>query len=249
MQAPVSSITKLLVLLAFVPFIVGLSTELNKTALVWHIRIVDFLDLVLMAPFYILLLMKIRGYILSQNQPPFVGFVSFVLSGTFIYGHAMHMTANAIDTYSFEIRNYRAVVPQDMYELIHFLDEQLGHYLIFVSLIMLFLLYSYAEVIGKKIVDQSKSSKTLLYCSAFVFGLQLTVSAIEAQITTLYTIAVFLSIISIFLIIKGTEQPPNKLRLPPYPIVSFFMIVLFTSLLIVPIYYFTIGDFIQPSHM
>jgi len=45
----------------------------------------------------------------------------------------MHATANAINTFATEVRDYRDILPDDLYRLIYFLDEELSHVLLFVA--------------------------------------------------------------------------------------------------------------------
>ncbi|MGB3715684.1 MAG: hypothetical protein WA996_14745, partial [Candidatus Promineifilaceae bacterium] len=46
----------------------------------------------------------------------------------------MHVTGNAINTFATEVRDYRALLPDDLYRLIYFLDEQLSHAILFAAI-------------------------------------------------------------------------------------------------------------------
>lgn len=116
--------------LAVVPSLISVLTEINKTHLVWYVRVVDFCDLVVTAPFYLVSLISLHGLVVSRERR-FAYWLGFALIGIFMYGHAMHLTANAVNTYSTEIRNYASVIPPDTYALLHFFDEDLGHWLSF----------------------------------------------------------------------------------------------------------------------
>jgi hypothetical protein len=66
----------------------------------------------------------------------FVGAGVFLLC-VFAYGHAMHWTANAINTYMTEYnleKGLRARVDDEVYELIYWFDEHLGHAIFFTTL-------------------------------------------------------------------------------------------------------------------
>jgi hypothetical protein len=102
MPINISSSCKLSLLLwslVLVPLSVTIITELNKTVLVWHMRIVDFTDLVLLAPFYLINLIAIHKVVFN-NKNSHLSFLSFGLIGIIMYGHAMHLTGNTINTYS-----------------------------------------------------------------------------------------------------------------------------------------------------
>ena len=52
---------------------------------------------------------------------------------TFQVGRAVHISADAIHTYSTEVHpEYKDQLPADLLELIYFLDEDLGHWLLFI---------------------------------------------------------------------------------------------------------------------
>jgi hypothetical protein len=69
----------------------------------------------------------------------------------FQVGRSVHIAADAIHTYATEIHpHYKQQVPADMLELIYFLDEDLGHWLLFVQYIYavctLYIIYMYIFV-------------------------------------------------------------------------------------------------------
>jgi hypothetical protein len=43
------------------------------------------------------------------------------------------VTANAVNTFSTEIRDYRSIIPDDAYGLLYFLDETLSHILLYTT--------------------------------------------------------------------------------------------------------------------
>jgi len=131
------SLTLYLALLTLVPIVLVVVTEVNKTVLIWHIRIVDFIDLVVQAPFFLIVLYLLYRLFLDDMPDPWFGFAAMAFGCLFLYGHAMHVTANAINTYSTEINDYLNIIPSDTYALIFFFDERLGHLLIYTGLFSL----------------------------------------------------------------------------------------------------------------
>ena len=130
-------LTLLIYVFSILPPVVGYIGERHRTELVGYMRMVDFLDLVLLAPFFLamVLLFQRRVFEHEQTQGSSVAYwATLVLGVVFLYGQAMHLTANAINTFSTEIRDYRAVLPADTYALIFFLDENLGHWLMCLGL-------------------------------------------------------------------------------------------------------------------
>ena len=91
------------------------------------------MDLLGAAPLYIVSLIFLYNYFEVEKAPRWLRRVYLVLVILFFYGHAMHVTANAVNTFSTEIRDYKALLPQDMYALLYFLDETLSHLIVFIS--------------------------------------------------------------------------------------------------------------------
>ena len=64
----------------------------------------------------------------------------------FQVGRSVHIAADAIHTYATEVHpEYKQQVPADMLELIHFLDEDLGHWLLFIPYYSLLALLTYCH--------------------------------------------------------------------------------------------------------
>ena len=113
--------------------VVALVGEAFKTHLIWYIRFADFVDLVIIAPLYLFTLLLFHEQFLRGRASRRLRWVFLVLAILYLYGHAMHLTANTIDTFSTEIRDYRPLLPDDTYALIYFLDETLSHLIVFIS--------------------------------------------------------------------------------------------------------------------
>jgi hypothetical protein len=118
--------------------ILSLSGEAVKTQLVWYIRYTDMIDLALIAPLYLASFIWMEGQFVAAGATTWLRRAFLILAMLFLYGHAMHVTANAINTFSTEIHDYLAQIPADTYALLYFLDETLSHYIVFIAKFGLF---------------------------------------------------------------------------------------------------------------
>lgn len=123
----------LLILFTLGALAIGLVGEAFKTHLIWYIRFSDFIDLLIVAPLSLLCLVLLYEHFQENNVPRWLRRGFLVLAMLYLYGHAMHMTSNTIDTFSTEIRDYGTLLPQDMSELVYYLDEILSHWILFLS--------------------------------------------------------------------------------------------------------------------
>ena len=83
-------------------------------------------------------------------------------------------TANAINTYSTEINNYRNLLPDDVYSLIYFFDEILVHLILYTGIFGLIGLLTIENTI--------KETKYLaMAVLGLLFGLGLSVTIIESS--------------------------------------------------------------------
>ena len=115
------------------PFFLVVGRELVRGELIFYMRAVDFADIFILAPLYTIVLIFLWNY-MWLHSPPKLLLAAFAIFGVqFMYGHAMHATANAINTLATEVRDYRDLLPDDLYQLIYFLDEELSHVLLFVA--------------------------------------------------------------------------------------------------------------------
>ena len=237
------------------PSIVFLVAELNKTFLIWHIRIVDFVDLVIIGPFYLVMMILIYGSVnlgegLSERQRTESSrerVIGFVLAMLFFEGHAMHLTANAIDTFSFEINDYKNIIPQDTRELIHFLDEFLGHLLLFIGLMGLIALLLWIEAarVSENARELTQSENVLCYVLGIIYGVSMTIGAIEAS----YFIGFWnvYAILGLFLVYSLFGKDREKLdRLVYSKIIIAFYLTIPTA---TAIYWLIVGSFTQPSSL
>jgi hypothetical protein len=231
-------INKILWLFVCFPIIVYVVSELNKKTLIGHIRIVDFLDLILIAPFYLATFIFIHNRIFDNDQSKITKTISLVLISVFMYGHSMHLTANAINTYSTEIMNYKSILPLDTYSLIYFFDETLGHIIIYSSLFLLFSLWAL------KSSFYGKSLNPLL--SGAIWGFSLSISLIESSHPYLSIFGFLVMILSTIYNAKTNNK--SWIMLIKTHVFSRFIFTASITMLFGEIIYLIIfGQFIQPS--
>ncbi len=228
----------LLWILVVVPSITVVITELNKRVLIWHIRIVDFVDLVFIAPFYLFILLSIHAVIFSNQPGRWMQWLSFSCIGVYLYGHAMHLTGNAINTYSTEIRNYKDMLPTDTYELIYFFDEKLGHWLMFGAFFLLLGIWTIASNITGKSWGAVGSGA--------VFGLTYAVFIIEGSQPWLGFV-VSLCLVGCNFWKKHKSKDSWRHYYFTHPIAAFGMTSAILLVLGEIIYALIFGGFIQPS--
>lgn len=223
-----------------IPLLVTILTELNKTKLVWYIRIVDFVDLVFLAPLYLVTFLIVHKLVFD-NKTPISSMISVGLIGVYMYGHSMHLTGNAINTYSTEIQNYKQIIPADTYALIYFFDEKLGHILVFAALFILLGLWSFV----------SDACDINVYNSAacgVLFGLSYAVVLIESSQPWFSIIAIM--VLFGFIIWKTKI---TNLSIPDiwkkYTLSRFILSAALAMIVGQMIYLAIFGSFIQPSQI
>jgi hypothetical protein len=122
-----------LILFTLSDIVLSLLGEAVKTHLIWYIRYTDMIDLALIAPLYLVSFVWMEGQFVAAGASTWLRRAFLILAMLFLYGHAMHVTANAINTFSTEIHNYLSQIPVDTYALLYFLDETLSHYIVFIT--------------------------------------------------------------------------------------------------------------------
>ncbi len=127
-----------LLLFTLSDIILSLVGEAVKTHLVWYIRYTDVIDLALIAPLYLISFVWLEEQFVAAKAAPWLRRAFLILAMVFLYGHAMHVTANAVNTFSTEIHQYLSQIPADTYALLYFLDETLSHYIVFITKFAIF---------------------------------------------------------------------------------------------------------------
>jgi hypothetical protein len=239
----------LLTLLTIFPPVISLITELNKTHLIWRIRIVDFLDLIVLAPFYIVTFFLLQLQFIPEDSRLLKKFISFSFIITFLYGHAMHMTANAINTYGTEIHNYLSEIPSDLYSLIYFFDENLGHWIMFVSLFVLFGFWSQIEKPFQSSHDAGRQI-TWMVTIGVLEGIFLGVAMIEGSQPILgYVFGALLFLCTLRNTLLRARQLGLVESLATYPATTFAMFGAAAILIAETVYHVIMGGFVQPSQI
>lgn len=215
--------------------------------LIWHLRLVDFADLLITAPFYVWLLLSLHEHLHSARAPAYVRRAFLILSITFLYGHAMHVTANAIHTYGTEVQGYARIIPVDLLALIHFLDETLSHIIIFISLYGLFvclLIFESRHQLQEHHAQQAAGSLILGTAYGFFQGL----ASIEAQkVALVISLSIVLLLSGIYLF-RSSKQS-FKAYIFSGAVRPFLVTWIPVQLLLFVIYSQILGDFIEPSQL
>jgi hypothetical protein len=234
-------LTRLLWIFTVVPILIIAITEANKRFLIGYMRIVDFADLTITAPFFLLTMLAILATIYSGEQPNRLFWVSLFLIGIFLYGHSMHMTANAINTYSTEIQNYRAIIPNDTYSLIYFLDEDLGHWLLYFGLFGILGLWTYKS----NIVSDRLGSAFM--CGALA-GIAYAVAIVESSQPWLGPIlSVWLFCCNVAALKRQGQTLKNTWR--SNPMMQYTTMVAIFILVGMVVYFLVMGSFVEPSQL
>lgn len=226
-------------LLTLIPPLIILTTEMNKTVLVGYMRIVDFIDLLVMAPFFLVMTLAIHSVIYSEKPTNRNAWLSLAFIGMLLYGHAMHTTANSINTYSTEIKDYRSILPDDTYALIYFLDEQLGHWLLYAGLFGLLGLWTWS-------CNISISRWSSLLACGLLFGISYGVVLIESSQIWLAPIFVIL-LISSSLLAARKQAKRFVFFVKTNPMAQFSIMTSVGIIVGMSVYFLATGGFIEPS--
>jgi len=227
--------------------IIGLGSTFIKGVLIPTpvISIGDFIDLALMAPFLAIssyLLYRIIGStsVLSKTKKRLLELLMILSFFLLFQGHGIHFAANSIHNL---IDQGGVVVPPDIFNLVYFYDEILGHK---ISYFGLFGLIASGLSLGFAHAPReiSKLEIMLIGGLGLFLGLSLSVAFIEGQsIIELLILAVFV----IAGILLHTRNRKLSFREIPY---GTFILISMISMIIVSLVYASVfGGFIQPSEL
>ena len=227
--------------------LVSLVGELFKTHLIWYFRFMDFVDLVVVAPLYLASLLLLYEQFLKANASRRLRRIFLILVCVFLYGHAMHMTANAVNTFSTEIRNYRPIIPDDSYALLHFLDETLSHLIIFAALdgLLACLLVLDAQYLAS---EGSRRPQALGLVFGGLFGVCEALAFIEGGKVYLVPFVVVV-LGAIWLWLWRRSRSPFAAFLSAGPVTAFVGALLPSLLVALGVYAAVVGGFTQPSEL
>lgn len=202
------------------------------------ISIPDLIDLTLY-PFVIgLTLYSIFVFLIRREDNIFLKYLFLCLLILHVEGHGLHWAANAIDV----TMDHTLGVPTTLHEYTYFLDEHLGHWLLFYALFGMLLYFLLISIIKDR--DENIENRWLVnQIFAFIFGFSLIISGIEAQIPyeTIIVGLIFLAIPMVFLRQKLREIF-KKRCLASYMFSTGLWIVIFAA-----IYWLLFHGFPQPS--
>jgi len=119
-----------------------------------------------------------------------------------MYGNAIHFSGDSVHSFINEVNDYEQKIPADLYRLIYFLDEDLGHWLLFASLFILIGFWTsisniQASDTGHSALNFTSVFKTLIHgstlptlCGIFM-GFSFGIAVIEGASVSIGIIAIF----------------------------------------------------------
>lgn len=180
-----------LLLLILAPIFLLIGRAFVQGGLIGYMRAADVGDLLLLSPLYAVILIYLLFYMARYGAPAIlqVGFISF--SFLFIFGQAMHLTANAINTFATEVRDYKEILPNDLYTLIFDLDERLSHWILLAAAIGLIAIW-FAYDRQRISPPVFPSNLILVVLVGVIWGIVLSISVIEARMVVLGILTILL---------------------------------------------------------
>ena len=175
------SARKLLILIGVLPVLLWIGREFVLGRTIWYFRAADLADMAILGPILMGVLLYLWFYMFRYGAPTRLLVVFAVLMIGFMWSHAMHATANSINTFATEVRDYRDVIPDDLYQLIFFLDERLSHWLLFgftTGLLGCWLIFDQSEL-APPIFPRNL---ILLFILGVIYGIVKAYGLIEARV-------------------------------------------------------------------
>ena len=112
--------------------------EAFKSRLVGSMRFADVEDMLVNGLFFLVALVLFNDLLVQGRAPRGLRLAFLALTILFMFGHGMRIAANSVNTFATEIRDYKSILPADMYALLYFFDENLAHMIIYLSRYALF---------------------------------------------------------------------------------------------------------------
>lgn len=225
---------------------VAILGEFVKTKLIWYMRYTDFFDLLINLPLYLISLILFIELFIDSNSPRSLRITFLCFALLFIYGNAMRTSANAINTFATEIRDYPDL-PRDMYALIYFLDETLGHIIID---IMQFCVFGCLLVLEVKYLSTASTARYQWWAAAAggIYGLMEAVNFIEGQKAILVPV-VLIGLGAVWLWLKRSRRQTLKTFIKTGPATAFLSALLVFFPCGMGLYWITFGSFTEPSEL
>ena len=173
-----------LILLIVAPFALLVGRAISTGGLIGYMRTADVGDLLLLSPLYGIILIYLLFYMARYQAPSAIQVTFISFSFLFIFGQAMHLTANAINTFATEVRDYKEILPDDLYTLIFDLDERLSHWILLatsIGLIGSWFIYD-RLLISPPIFPNNRIFIVLV---GIIWGIVMAISVIEARMVVL----------------------------------------------------------------
>jgi hypothetical protein len=235
----------LIMLIVILPVVAYLFRELVTTSTIWHFRVVDLADLVVLTPIYIAVILYLFFYMAKAEAPYSLQLTFLIFAFVFITGQAMHFTANSINTYSTEVKDYQSIIPTDTYALIYFLDEKLSHYILFIGITGLLTCWFIFDRLTLAAPIMPGHPLSLSIVGAFL-GVVLAYSLIEARAVWLL-IPILVILTGLWLWFWRHSALPIRKYLTDHPFTSFVAILMIAALLLTVGYGLIYSGFPQPS--
>lgn len=186
-----------LILLILAPLFLLIAREISRGGLIGYMRVADVGDLLLLSPLYAVILIYLLFYMARYQAPATIQIAFIALGFLFIFGQAMHLTANAINTYATEVNDYKELIPEDLYTLIFDLDERLSHWILLaaaIGLIATWFIYDRLEISPPVF----PANPIIIVLVGVIWGIVMALSIIEARMVLL-SIPVILGLAALWL--------------------------------------------------
>jgi hypothetical protein len=237
----------LLVLLAILPVLLLIGREIVWGGTIGTFRIVDLADLFILAPIYLLILLYLFFRMLHYGAPNWLLALYLVSAFIFMYGHAIHFTGNSLHTYITEVKDYEHEMPEDVFEMIYFLDEEFSHWVLFIGvtgLISSWLLYDQLVKAPPVLPD----TMWLILPFGVMYGFVLAYTLIEARsLEFTFLILSIPAITWIYLWRRSGQRFMEFARSRPFT--KLVSIMLFSMLIGLGLWFLVFGGFPQPSEV
>lgn len=225
---------------------VAILGEFVKTKLIWYMRYTDFFDLLINLPLYLISLILFIELFVESKAPRSLRILFLCFALLFIYGNAMRTSANAINTFATEIRAYPDL-PKDMYALVYFLDETLGHIIIDITQ---FCVFGCLLVLEVKYLTEDTQLHHEYWAGAagVIYGLMEAVNFIEGQKVVLVPV-VLIGLGAVWLWLKRQRRQSVQAFIKTGPATAFLSTLLVFFPCGMGLYWLTFGSFTQPSQL
>jgi len=184
----------------------------------------DILDMMLWMPITVLIFFYIYESLIKTLD---IKIRIIYLSGIILYvwGHGVHWAANSLD------------IPPCDTSSAYFLDEIFGHFILFLGFLIVLLSISF---ISPMIIEEVRGKYILSLSSAILFAFSTGAMALEGQVVGMF-------IVASLIILSYLTYLYTKYHMLISPSAIFFLLWSLSLLILLIIYYFVMGGFIQPS--